>query len=103
MLEEEVFDTFLAIAINELEKQELNRKAWFALAAFNLELLKPLNNLKNASERVAKSILMEDLVVCYVDNFSAAVGEELITLYMHPLMRHLCQESPIQIAMYLER
>jgi hypothetical protein len=89
MLDEEVFDTFLAIAINEPEKRELNRKVWVALAAFNPELLKPLGNPEDAGKRLTKSILVEDLAVAYVESFSAAVGEELCTLYMHQSMRHL--------------
>jgi hypothetical protein len=89
MLNEEVYDTFLAIAIDDPQKRELNRKVWVALAAFNGELLKPLNNPEDASERLTKSIEVEDGAVAYVESFSAAVGEELCTLYMHQSMRHL--------------
>jgi hypothetical protein len=74
---------------------------WVALAALNAELLKPLNNPEDASERITKSIQVEDRAVSYVESFPAAVGEELCTLYMHHSMGHLPEmvlRFPVNIA-----
>lgn len=84
-----VFDTFLAIAIDNPEKRAANRKVWVALAAFNDMLRAPLANPDDASERLAKSLRVEDAAVLYVEEFSGCVGEALATLYMHLGMRHI--------------
>jgi hypothetical protein len=59
-----VFDTFLAIAIDNPEKRAANRKVWVALAAFNDMLRAPLANPDDASKRLAKSLKVED-AACY--------------------------------------
>jgi hypothetical protein len=84
-----VFDTFLAIAIDNPEKRAANRKVWVALAAFNDLLRAPLANPDDAGKRLAKSLRVEDAAVLYVEEFSGCVGEALATLYMHLGMRHI--------------
>jgi hypothetical protein len=48
-----------------------------------------LANPKLAEEREAKATKAQDAAVAYVDAFTAAVGGDLCTLYMHHSMRHL--------------
>jgi hypothetical protein len=88
LISERVFDTLLAIAIEDKEKRLLNRMVWAALAAFNAELLKPLDN-PDADQRSSKAIAVQDRTVIYVENFAAAVGRELCTLYMHLAADHI--------------
>jgi hypothetical protein len=99
--EAEVFATFLAIAIDDDEKRALNREVWVATAAMNKELRAPHKNPDDRQERLAKSIRVEDLGVAFVDRYTAAVGGELSTLYMHHGMSHLPEmilELPIDIS-----
>jgi hypothetical protein len=101
LCEEGVFDTLLAIAIQDPEKRAVNREAWVALAAYNKELQKPLNNPLNAAERLTKSILVQDKGVALVESITAAVGEELATLYMHHSMTHILDmvhDNPVDIS-----
>jgi hypothetical protein len=87
--EAEVFDTFLAIANDDDDKRVLNMEVWVATAAMNKELWAPHKNPDDQQERLAKSIRVEDLGVAFVDTYTAAVGGELSTLYMHHGMTHL--------------
>jgi hypothetical protein len=86
---EGIFDTFLAIAIDNPQKRAANRKVWVALALFNDQLRLPLNNPEDAGERLGKSIRVQDAAVLYVEEFCSCVGEALATLYMHLGMRHI--------------
>jgi hypothetical protein len=75
--EAEVFDTFLAIAIDDDEKRALNREVWVATAAMNKELWAPHKNPDDREERLAKSIRVEDLGVAFVERYTAAVGGDV--------------------------
>jgi hypothetical protein len=104
--EAKVFDTFLTIAIDDDDKRALNREVWVATAAMNKELRAPHKNPNDREERLAKSIRVEDLGVAFVDNYTAALGGELSTLYMHHGMGHLPEmilELPIDISDLLQQ
>jgi hypothetical protein len=52
-------------------------------------LLQPLNNPADEAERLAKSIIVQDRGVAYVDSFTAHVGAERATIYMHLAIDHV--------------
>jgi hypothetical protein len=101
LLEEEAFDTFLNIAITDPVKRAKNREVWVNLTAFYWELKKPLGDPENATQRAAKSILVEVLAVLYVDSFVRATMLEAVPLYLHLSMCHLhtiVREHPVDIS-----
>jgi hypothetical protein len=101
LLEEEAFDTLLNIAIADPVKRAKNREVWVNLAAFYWELKKPLGDPENATQRAAKSILVEDLAVLYVDSFVRATMLEAVPLYLHLSVCHLpriVQDHPVDIS-----
>jgi hypothetical protein len=89
LCEDLVFDTLLANAIIDPKKREVNRVLWASLAAYNKELKKPLKNPLDDSERLDKSIVIQDKGVALVDGFTDAVGRELATPPMHHGMGHI--------------
>jgi hypothetical protein len=88
-LDERVYDTLLEIAIDDPVKRADNRKIWKALEVLHHKLQEPMPNPEDEEQRKAKSIICEDMPVVFVDALSAAVGEELCTLYCHHAMRHI--------------
>jgi hypothetical protein len=52
-------------------------------------MIKPLDNPADRTERLAKSIVVQDKAVLFVDSFTAQLGADLATLYMHRAMCHL--------------
>jgi hypothetical protein len=96
-----MFDTLLAIAIEEPVKRANNRRVWVGLSDLKGEFLKPLANAEDGGERLAKSILVQDKAVVSVDSFADVCGRETVTLYCHHAIDHIPQmvrDSPVDIA-----
>jgi hypothetical protein len=89
MMHPDMYNTLLAIAIQEPEKRERNRKVWAGLSDLNAELLKLMLNPQNAAKRVEKSVVVKEKVVGFVTAFIDVCGVENATLYCHTTMDHL--------------
>lgn len=87
-LDPRVYEAFVTIAIDDEEKREANRKVWEGLAELYDYLRTPLPNPLIVAQREAKGEKAQDLAVAYVDAFVGAVGQDLVTLYMHHGMCH---------------
>jgi hypothetical protein len=101
LLDEEAFDSFLNIAITDPVKRAKHREVWVNLASLYAELLKPLSDPEDANERTAKSLVVEDKAVLYVDSFTRATMLEAVPLYLHLTMSHLptiVREHPVDIS-----
>lgn len=100
MCDSRMFDTLLEIAIEDPVKQEHNWRVWTGLSGLNAEFLRPLNNAEDAAERLAKSIVVQDKAVSFVESFTDTCGRETATLYCHHAMDHIPQmvrDSPVDI------
>jgi hypothetical protein len=73
--EELVFDTFLAIAIDDPVKRAVIREVWVATAAMNKELRAPHKNPNDKEERRAKSIRVEDFGSAVCGQLHSSSGE----------------------------
>jgi hypothetical protein len=51
--------------------------------------MKPLNNPEDRTERLAKSITVQDKAVVFVESYTAQLGADMATLYMHQAMDHI--------------
>ncbi|GAQ87283.1 hypothetical protein KFL_003430020 [Klebsormidium nitens] len=89
LLHPDVYNTFLNIVIDDDEKRANARTIWDNLACFYNELIKPLDDPTDQAERLRKSVLVQDKAVAYVDSFTAQVGMDKATLYMHQAMDHI--------------
>jgi hypothetical protein len=75
--------------IDDPQKLALNVAVWAALRDFNKALRAPMLNPKDLAERTAKSVLVEDLAVAYVDAYTVAGFGDMCTLYMHHSISHI--------------
>ncbi|GAQ88843.1 hypothetical protein KFL_004630110 [Klebsormidium nitens] len=101
LLHPDAYNTFLDIAILDDAKRAAARKIWDNLASFYTELLKPLTNPEDAEERLGKSIVVQDKAVAYVESYTAELGTDRATLYMHQAMSHvpeMVQRFPVDIS-----
>ncbi|GAQ86063.1 hypothetical protein KFL_002680090 [Klebsormidium nitens] len=101
LLHPTAYNAFLDIAITDDDKRADARAIWDNLAAAYSELLQPLNNPADKVERTAKSVVVQDKLVAYVESFSAHVGAGRATLYMHLAMDHvpdMVRRFPIDIS-----
>jgi hypothetical protein len=89
LLDERVYTKLCEAVINDPGKLALNLAVWAALQDFNKELRAPMQNPNDLAERRAKSVLVEDLAVAYVDAYTRAGFGDMCTLYMHQSMRHI--------------
>lgn len=87
-LDVRVYEAFLTIAIDDEEKREANKRVWASLAELYDYLRTPLPNPLIVAQREEKAEKAQDLAVAYVDAFIGAVGQDLVTLYMHHGMCH---------------
>lgn len=96
-----MFDTLLAIAIEESVKRANNRKVWEGLSDLNGDFLKPMANAEDAGKRLAKSTVVQDKAVTFVDSFADVWGRETATLYCHLSLDHIprmVRDTPVDIA-----
>jgi hypothetical protein len=95
LLHPDAYNAFLDIAITDEDKRADARKIWEGLASFYNELIKPLDNPADRTERLAKSIVVQDKAVSFsllqpsAGPSTAQLGVDLATLYMHQAMCHL--------------
>jgi hypothetical protein len=89
LLHPDAYNAFLDIAITDENKRADARKIWEGLASFYNESIKPLDNPADRTERLAKSIVVQYKAVLFMDSFTAQLGIDLATLYMHQAMCHL--------------
>jgi hypothetical protein len=89
LLHPAAYNAFLDIAITDKGKRAEARKIWDGLASFYSELIKPLNNPEERTERLAKSITVQDKAVMFVESYTAQLGADMATLYMHQAINHV--------------
>jgi hypothetical protein len=65
-----VYTRLCKAVIDDPAKLALNLAVWEALRDFNKELRAPMANPKDLAERKAKSLLVEDLAVAYMDAYN---------------------------------
>jgi hypothetical protein len=88
-LDERVYTRLCEAVIDDPGKRAQNIAVWAALRNFYKELMAPMLNPKDLVERRAKSVLVVDLAVAYVDAYTQAGFGDMCTLYMHHSMRHI--------------
>jgi uncharacterized protein YbcC (UPF0753/DUF2309 family) len=89
LMHPDIYNTLLTIAIEEPEKRARNEKVWAGLSTLNAELLKPMLNPADATERLAKSEMVQDKATAFVAAFTDVCGVENATLYCHEAVSHL--------------
>jgi hypothetical protein len=89
LLHPDAYNAFLDIAITDEGKRAEARKIWDGLARFYTELIKPLNNPEDRTERLAKSIIVQDNAVVFVESYTAQLEADMATLCMHQAMDHV--------------
>jgi hypothetical protein len=89
LMHPDIYNTLLTIAIEEPEKRARNEKVWAGLSTLHAELLKPMLNPADATERLAKSEMVQDKATAFVVAFTDVCGVENATLYCHEAVSHL--------------
>jgi uncharacterized protein YbcC (UPF0753/DUF2309 family) len=89
LMHPDMSNTLLTIAIEEPEKRARNEKVWAGLSTLNSELLKPMLNPADATERLAKSEIVQEKATAFVEAFTNVSGVENATLYCHEVVTHL--------------
>jgi hypothetical protein len=89
LMHPDMYNTLLTIAIEDPEKRARNGKVWTELSSLNLELLKPILNLADATERLAKSEVVQDKATAFVAAFTDVCEVENATLFCHKTVTHL--------------
>jgi hypothetical protein len=84
-----MFDTLLEIAIEEPVKRAQSRKVWVGLSDLNAEFLKPMANAVDATERLEKSVVVQDKAVVFVECFTDTCGKNNATLYCPQATAHI--------------
>jgi hypothetical protein len=101
LMHPDMYNTLLTIAIEEPEKRARNQKVWAGLSTLNSELLKPMLNPADATERLAKSEIVQDKATAFVAAFTDVCGVENATLYCHEVVTHIQQPFSFQISTWL--
>ncbi|GAQ88200.1 hypothetical protein KFL_004090010 [Klebsormidium nitens] len=92
ILDERVYTRICESVIDEPDKRATCILVWASLAAFNRELRAPMLNPKDVAQRTAKSILVQNLAVGFVDAYTMAGFGDMCTLYMHLSMEHIPEQ-----------